>query len=386
MPADVVASRSYTPREAIPAVVNALGLEHRAQNSVNNGTNWVQQQAQNVKTQIDNSSKWATDLWNTAYNRSAGSAVLSKVGQGTSAADKLIWTAGGLIPRGKEFKDDVIVKSIKDFGNVWSDVASDSTVGVPYRTIQRVAEGKPLSLQDVLPGASALAKINPGYASGYKAMDQTTSGQVMSNVFQFGQELATGAGVGKLVFGTAIPGIVNAAKTPLGMNVIRAGANIIGGQAVARAIGNIPAPTTTIIQQERKYEPKPAPLPTPEPAPAPVPPPVPEPKPSPAPPPDRPPPPPNDGDGSGNKEVWAAINALANAGRVVTGGTTVVNQLPGTVGKADSSGQFGGGSGRGGARINAAMKQQSKKKKKGVSSSNTDSKVKDLTRKAIQTP
>jgi hypothetical protein len=171
------------------------------------------------------------------------------------------WSVGGLVPRGPEFRRDVLGKSISDFGKVWQDVAYDSSLGLARNTLESLGTGKALPLEQVLPGASAIANLDSGARAGYAEVDKTKWGQNLSDAYLTAQQLATGAAIGGGAIGLAgNPAVRGAVKTlaPYVMGGIEAGRlrrAIEGAGDVNITTPESPVPTVNVTVPEATTSP-----------------------------------------------------------------------------------------------------------------------------------
>jgi hypothetical protein len=136
------------------------------------------------------------------------------------------------------FTRSVVMKSASDTGKVVQDVLWDSTVGLGLNAIRSNVFGQQLTLKDVLPGASALANLDPGYAQSIDAQGATGWGKTLAD--WYGTAL-TGAGLG------AVAGPV--------MGLLKPGAALIG-KAVPYVAGYLGAQQLQGAIRDSKSDPE----------------------------------------------------------------------------------------------------------------------------------
>jgi uncharacterized membrane protein YgcG len=122
-------------------------------------------------------------------------------------------------------------------------VAQDAVWDISGGAISNVIKGnigKTLPLEDILPGASALAQINPEYKTGYAEVDKTKGGKILSNAYQMAQEVATTGAAFKLLTMplrtmqairplAGFPGIMEAGRTGVpGSSLLNLGLKAVG--------------------------------------------------------------------------------------------------------------------------------------------------------------
>jgi hypothetical protein len=113
-----------------------------------------------------------------------------------------------LDPKGPQWLKDLslatnsfLESSAKDALKIGADVALDATIGGMYQGIRSLTGQLPRS-EDILPGASAMASINPQYSEAYSNFDKSGFGKVFNDTYLVSLNTAQIGAMAQSLFGS----------------------------------------------------------------------------------------------------------------------------------------------------------------------------------------